>query len=101
MKKVIPIVVTAFVVPIVSGELNSARATQDITVDGSTLIDVPLEPKQATGARTNCGKDGWQPWVECSTGEVATGVVAHFEAGDSPRAVTGLALECAQVKQSP
>jgi len=65
------------------------------------IIDVPLDPKQASGARANCGKDGWQPWVECSTGEVATGVVAHFEAGDSPRAVTGLALECAQVKQSP
>jgi len=62
------------------------------------LQDTPLDPDKASGARANCHDDGWQRWVDCGAGEVATAAVVHFEAGEPPRAVTGLALECAPVK---
>ena len=46
--------------------------------------------------RTNC--KSWKKWVDCpSRGQVATGVVGHFEAGDPPRALTGVALQCRHV----
>ncbi len=63
--------------------------------------DVPLNTDKALGKRTHCHDDRWQRWVECSASEVATAVVAHFEAGEPPRAVTGLALECARVRPLP
>ncbi|MFK7862184.1 MAG: hypothetical protein AB8B64_25480 [Granulosicoccus sp.] len=49
--------------------------------------------------RLNCQNDNWKRWAECSHPiGIATGVVAHFEAGRKPRALTGIALNCQQVK---
>lgn len=65
------------------------------------MEDVPLNPEKAGGpdeSRAHCHDDGWQSWVECAADEVVTAVTAHFEAGEPPRAVTGPALECTQVK---
>ena len=49
--------------------------------------------------RLNCQSNNWKRWAECSHPVgIATGVVAHFEAGKKPRALTGIALHCQQVK---
>lgn len=51
------------------------------------------DPQTPADYRNNC-KD-WKAWADCPhRNQVATGVVAHFEAGKKPRAITGLALQC-------
>jgi hypothetical protein len=52
----------------------------------------------ASAKRTNCDDTGgWQPWVECWAGYVASGLVAHFTTGNTPRELTGVALICSRV----
>jgi hypothetical protein len=46
--------------------------------------------------RNNCKE--WHEWVECpNEDEIATSLVAHFEAGKEPRSLTGIALVCRRV----
>ena len=53
------------------------------------------EPKDV---RTNCDEnDGWMKWAECPDGKVATAAVLHFDAGNEPRSLTGIALKCRSV----
>jgi len=48
--------------------------------------------------RNNCKK--WHKWAECPhPNQVATGVIAHFEAGKEPRSLTGVALQCRYVSR--
>src|SRR5215475_1847078 len=48
--------------------------------------------------RANCDINGvWKRWVECPEGQIATAIVAHYEAGDTPRSVTGIGLKCRAV----
>jgi hypothetical protein len=50
--------------------------------------------------RTNC-KD-WKQWAQCPLpNQVATGAVAHFEAGKTPRALTGIPLQCRRHVSGP
>lgn len=82
-------------------ELRGRRVGADLS-GKFVLEDVPLDPDKARAERKGAVAghcDTWEKWVECSTGEVATAVQVHFAAGDPPRTVTGLALECARVKQ--
>jgi hypothetical protein len=79
--------------------------------DSGTLADLETSPNthgQAGGSdvggvvitepsasRTNCDeKDGMMKFVECDPGQVAIGLVGHFEAGETPRSLTGVALRC-------
>jgi hypothetical protein len=62
-----------------------------------TVEAVPVDPDDGRGARRHCDEGNWRPWIECPAGQVASALVAHFEAGDEPRSVTGLALECRRV----
>jgi hypothetical protein len=53
------------------------------------------EPK---AERTNCdSKDGWMKWAQCPAGSLATAATLHFEAGDTPRSLVGIALKCRPV----
>ena len=45
--------------------------------------------------RPHC--DVWRRWAECPQGQIATAIVAHYGAGDTPRSVTGIALKCRAV----
>jgi hypothetical protein len=56
-----------------SGELSGIRQTPETSLP-------------------NCSR--WQQWAECPEGHVATGLVGHYEAGNNPRSLTGLALRC-------
>ena len=49
--------------------------------------------------RNNCKQ--WHKWAECpQANQVATGVIAHFEAGKEPRSLTGVAVQCRYVSGS-
>lgn len=53
------------------------------------------------GYRSNCLSSNWKRWAQCSHPlSIATGLVAHFEAGKKPRSLTGLGLQCQQIKQT-
>lgn len=85
--------------------------------DGGNLVDLTQDPSsptpggggehsystvtEPTDKRTNCDdKAGWMRWVECPAGQVATAVVAHYEGGDTPRSLTGVALQCRSVTKT-
>ena len=54
------------------------------------------DPEHPTDWRNNCDK--WHKWASCPADhQIATGVVAHFEAGKEPRSITGLELMCRSV----
>lgn len=54
---------------------------------GLHLITMPRQ------GRSHC--DEWMGWASCpQDGQIATGLVAHFEAGNEPRSLTGIALQC-------
>jgi len=63
--------------------------------NNSSGIDGQFDLNAPQDLRPNC--DGWKRWVECPQGQVATGIVAHYGAGDTPRSVTGIALKCRAV----
>lgn len=80
--------------------------------DGGKVSDLPPRYPDSAGAaglsalvdlnapydqRPNC--NGWKKWVECSDGQIATALIAHFEAGSPPRSLTGIALQCRAVGQ--
>jgi hypothetical protein len=53
---------------------------------------------EVVDTRTNC--DHWESWVDCPTGQIATAVDLHFDAaGNLPRSLTGIALQCRAVTQ--
>ncbi len=56
------------------------------------------DPTQPQDTRANCHNDEWQKWAECPrTNQIATGAVVHYEAGDNPRSLTGIALQCRHI----
>lgn len=53
---------------------------------------------EPSDVRTNADtKDGWMKWAECSSGKLATAATLHFEAGNTPRSLVGVALKCRSV----
>ena len=78
-----------------------AELTPDLIVKAakySPIIYSISDPTQPEDTRTNCNEDEWQKWVECPrSNQIATGAVVHFEAGDNPRSLTGIALQCRHV----
>ena len=57
-----------------------------------------LDKTQTQDMRSNCPWDGWKKWAECPHNfQIATGAILHFEAGNKPRALTGIALQCRYV----
>lgn len=52
----------------------------------------------AQDSRTNCHQDHWKRWVNCPAGQIATAAIVHFEAGNTPRSWTGIALQCRSVR---
>jgi hypothetical protein len=79
-----------------------------IDADGDVSDLPPLYPDSSTSSgldalvdlnaprdwRPNCDHNGgWRRWAECPQGQIATAIVAHYGAGDTPRSVTGIALK--------
>jgi hypothetical protein len=57
------------------------------------------DSKNPADYRNNCKE--WHAWAECPhSNQVATGLIAHFEAGKEPRSLTGIRLQCRSVSQS-
>ena len=71
-------------------DLESGEPTQGQAGGSDVGLHVITEPRDT---RTNC--KNWKRWVECPRhNQIATAVIAHFEAGNTPRSLTGVALEC-------
>lgn len=68
------------------------QGSQEYRLCGGGVITEP------SAKRSNCDDtDGWMSWVECPAGKVATAMELHFEAGNEPRSLTGIALKCKTV----
>lgn len=60
------------------------------------LCNLITEPSDI---RTNCDeKNGWMKWAECPSNSLATAAALHFESGNKPRSLTGIALKCRHIK---
>lgn len=71
-------------------DLDSGKPTQGQAGGSDVGMHIITEPKDT---RSHC--KNWKRWVECPRhNQVATSVIAHFEAGNTPRSLTGVALEC-------
>jgi hypothetical protein len=71
-----------------------ALENNDSTVDQfgglENQINIITKPKDE---RTNCKV--WKKWANCPRqGQIATGAIVHYEAGNTPRSITGIALQC-------
>jgi len=65
---------------------------------GNRRVSIVTEPRDD---RPNCGRDGWQRWVECpQPDQVVTAIVAHFDNQGAPRSLTGIGLQCRQIGTS-
>ena len=81
--------------------IADAGTLHDLDSPVAASVD-PADLRYPSGQRASCRSDEWQPWAECaSVQQVAVGVVAHFEAGDEPRALTGVALRCRTLNRLP
>ncbi len=49
--------------------------------------------------RPNCNKN-WKKWAQCDGDSIATSAILHFDAGKTPRALTGIQLNCRRVTLS-
>lgn len=71
------------------GETPISKAIQNI----GQKEELQNHPKTPADWRNNCDK--WHKWASCPADyQIATGVIAHFEAGKEPRSITGLELMC-------
>ena len=56
------------------------------------------DPQTPADCRNNCKE--WHAWAECPyPNQVATGLIGHFEAGKTPRSLTGVELQCRYVSE--
>ena len=62
---------------------------------GTSLGRPPSHHTKAAHAAGNCNQ--WQSTSSRGVGQVATGLIAHFEGGNRPRSATGIELLCAEV----
>jgi len=46
--------------------------------------------------RPNCNNN-WKKWAQCDDDSIATSAILHFEAGKTPRSLTGIELKCRRV----
>ena len=60
----------------------------------SALVDQNAPSDQ----RNHCN-DNWKKWAKCPDGQIATALNAHYEAGSTPRSLTGIALKCRAVSK--
>ena len=68
------------------------------TWDFDTRKDYVNDSDFPADYRNNCKE--WHKWAECPyPNQVATGVIAHFEAGKEPRSLTGVAVQCRYVSR--
>ena len=81
---------------IVSYSIGGGRGVQiDLKSPREKYVNDPETPADF---RNNCKE--WRKWVECpGAGGIATGLIAHFEAGKEPRSLTGVALLCRHVSR--
>jgi len=71
-------------------DLESGDPTHGQAGGSDVGLHVITEPRDT---RAHC--NNWKRWSECPRhNQIATAVIAHFEAGNTPRSLTGLALEC-------
>ena len=71
-------------------------------VKGISVVGLKLKSDGTTSTvsavsddRTNCHH--WSGLVTCPTGQIATAVKTYFAAGNEPKDLTGLSLECREV----
>ena len=74
-------------------DLDSGNPVAGQAGGSDVSLHMITEPRDE---RKHC--KSWKKWVECpSENQIATGLIAHFEAGQArrnPRSLTGIALEC-------
>lgn len=78
------------------GELVALQSSiSGISMGGIQKI-VSTEPSDK---RPNCNKN-WKKWAQCDGNSIATSAILHFDAGKTPRALTGIELNCRSVNLS-
>ena len=63
---------------------------------GAGGLNALVDQNAPSDQRNNCSK--WKRWSNCPSGTIATALEAHFEAGSTPRSLTGIALKCRGVR---
>jgi hypothetical protein len=87
-----------FVTGVIVGMNQDGDEVKGIGVVGSQLMtNGTLVPVSGSvwGYRANF--DGWENWASCAAGKIATAVDFHFAAGNAPRRLTGISLQCRTV----
>ncbi|WP_447969058.1 hypothetical protein [Nitrospira sp. M1] len=78
------------------GNLVALNASTSGVSTGGIQKIVTTEPSDH---RANCNKN-WKKWAQCNDGYIATAAVLHFDAGKTPRSLTGMELKCRRVAQA-
>lgn len=82
-------------------DTDIANQTQPLGYRITPAVFTNNDRNEPYGYRANCLSSNWKRWSQCSHPlSIATGLVAHFEAGQKPRSLTGLSLQCQQIKQN-
>ncbi len=79
-----------------SGELVALQSSISGISTGGIRKIVSTEPSDK---RPNCNKN-WKKWAQCDGNSIATSAILHFDAGKTPRALTGIELNCRSVNLS-
>ena len=62
----------------------------------SSGLNALVDRNAPSDQRNNCNNN-WKKWAKCPSGQIATALNVHYEAGSTPRSVTGIALKCRAV----
>jgi len=77
------------------GELVDVKPSDIKGPEKKSGLDVILDT-EPEAFRAHCN-DNWKPWAQCPAGQIATAAILHFDAGNEPRSLTGVALKCRRV----
>jgi len=76
-------------------DLDAGEPTGGQAGGSESELHLITEPRDK---RNHCKH--WKRWVECPRhNQIATAIIAHFEAGNTPRSLTGVALKCRYASQ--
>ena len=73
--------------------LVALKSSSSGVATGGIKKIVTTEPSED---RPNCNNN-WKKWAQCDTDSIATSAILHFEAGKTPRSLTGIELKCRRV----
>ena len=76
---------------------NLIDLAADYPDGNSSGLSALVDQNAPSDQRNNCNGN-WKRWSKCPDGTIATALEAHFEAGSTPRSLTGIALKCRTVR---